>query len=98
MSTPLTVVARIRAKAGKEVQVREALMALIAPTRAEKGCINYDLHQSTADPQLFLFHENWTTRAALDEHLQQPHLQELGAKAEGLFDGPVEITTWEKIG
>ena len=98
MATPLTVVARVRAKAGKEAQVREALMALIAPTRAEEGCINYDLHLSTEDPQLFLFHENWTSRAALDEHLQKPHLQELGAKAEELFDGPVEITLWERIG
>ncbi len=97
MSKMLTVVARVRAKPGKEEQVREALMALVEPTRKEAGCINYDLHRSQEDAALFLFHENWISREALDKHLQMPYLQELGAKAEDLFDGPVEVTLWDNV-
>jgi quinol monooxygenase YgiN len=93
----LTVVARIKAKAGKENEVREALMALIAPTHAEEGCINYDLHVSTDEPGVFLFHENWTSREALDEHLQKPHLVALAARSDELLES-LEITTWNKIG
>ena len=46
----VTVVATLKAKAGKEAAVRAAIEAVIAPTRAEPGCINYDLHQSSEDP------------------------------------------------
>ena len=42
----VTVIAFHRAKPGKEDDLREALLSLCDPTRAEKGCINYDLHVS----------------------------------------------------
>ena len=41
MNRKLTVIAHIHAKAGQEAKVQEALLNLIAPTRAEAGCINY---------------------------------------------------------
>ena len=71
----LTVIAQVRSKSGKEGQVRQELLSLIEPGRKDKGCINYDLHQSIDKPGVFLFHENWTGKADLDAHLQQPHVQ-----------------------
>ena len=96
--TPLTVVARIRALPGHERQVKAALLALIPPTRRERGCLNYDLHQSTEDPALFMFHENWESRAHLDAHLQQPHLDAFEKQTAGRLAEPVEITFWQRIG
>lgn len=93
---PVTVVARIHAKPGMEAQTREALEALLAPTRAEVGCINYDMHTSIDDPAQFMFHENWTSKEALDQHLATPHLQAFMAKESQLLAKPVEITLWEK--
>jgi quinol monooxygenase YgiN len=46
MNDSLTVIAHVRAKPGQESRVRQLLEGLLAPTRAEAGCINYDLHQS----------------------------------------------------
>lgn len=46
MEGKVTVVAFHRAKPGKEQAFREALLAVCKSTRAEKGCINYDLHES----------------------------------------------------
>ena len=40
MNHKLTVIAHIRAKGGQEARVQEAPLDLIAPTRAEAGCIN----------------------------------------------------------
>jgi quinol monooxygenase YgiN len=65
----LTVVAMLKAKPGKDATLKQALLALIAPTRKEPGCVNYDLHQSADDPMCFLFHENWTSKQHLDDHL-----------------------------
>jgi quinol monooxygenase YgiN len=93
----LTVVARIKAKAGMEERVREELMALVAPTHAEPGCVNYDLHQSIDKPAEFLFHENWVSKQDLDDHLKTPHLQSFLGKAEEILAEPVDITLWNMI-
>lgn len=93
----VTVIARARAKAGLEEQVRQEITALIAPTRAEPGCINYDLHQSAADPALFMLYENWVSMEALEEHLAMPYLEAFKAKAPQLLAEPIEITLWEMI-
>jgi quinol monooxygenase YgiN len=94
----LTVVATIRAKPGKEAALRQELLALIPSTRKEPGCINYDLHQAVDNPAHFLFHENWTSKQHLDDHLARPHLQAFPAKAPELLAEPPQITLWEKIG
>ncbi len=72
--TKLTIVARILAKEEKRELVKSELLKLIDITRAEKGCINYDLHQDNENPNLFLFHENWQSRALWQEHMNNDHL------------------------
>ena len=94
----LTVIAQIKAKPGKESSVRQELLSLVAPSRKDAGCLNYDLHQALDDPALFLFHENWTSKAQLDQHLQKPDLQAVLAKLGQLVAEPPRITLWEKIG
>jgi quinol monooxygenase YgiN len=93
----LTVVATFEARPGKEAELRAALIGLVAPTRKESGCINYDLHISTETPAKFLFHENWTNKAALDAHLQTPHIQALLPRVDELCVEAPSITTWDQI-
>ena len=94
----LTVVAQIKAKPGTESQVRQELLSLVAPSRKDAGCLNYDLHQALDNPALFLFHENWTSKAQLDQHLETPDLQAVLARLGQLVAEPPQITLWEKIG
>ena len=94
----LTVVATFQARPGKEKALREALAGLLAPTHQEAGCLNYDLHVSPEDPSKFFFHENWTSKAALDAHLQAPHLKALLPRVDELCAAHPEITLWERIG
>lgn len=94
----LTVLAIFQAKPGKEAELRTALIGLIGPTRKENGCINYDLHISLEDPAKFMFHENWTSKSALDAHLQTPHIKALLPRVDELCVAFPQITTWEKIG
>ena len=93
----ITVVATFQAKPGKAEELKRALISLVAPTRKEAGCINYDLHQSPDDPGKFLFHENWTSKAALDAHLKMPHIQVLLPRMDELAVGMPDIGIWEKI-
>lgn len=93
----LTVVAKVRAKAGYEEAVLAELTALIAPTRTEEGCINYDLHRSQAEPAVFLFYENWTSREALDKHAKSSHLQAWGKKQSEMLVHGVEVTLFDMV-
>jgi quinol monooxygenase YgiN len=93
----LTVIAHIRAKPGQESRVREILQGLLSPTRAEAGCINYDLHQSQTDPAVFVFYENWTSEAHLEAHAKSAHIQSFRKAAGELLAGPIEITKWQVV-
>jgi quinol monooxygenase YgiN len=93
----LTVVAQIKAQPGKEAQVRQELLSLVAPSRKDAGCLNYDLHEALNTPGLFMFHENWATKAHLDEHLKKASLQAVLARVVQMTAEPPQITLWEKI-
>ena len=55
MPDKVTVIAFHKARPGKEAALKESLLALCAPTRAEKGCIKYDLHESADDRRCLCF-------------------------------------------
>jgi quinol monooxygenase YgiN len=93
----VTVVARIRAKEGMEERVKKELLALVNPTRKEKGCISYVLHQSVENKSLFMFYENWVSKGDLDEHLKMPYMKSHLEKAKEILAEPGEITLWEMI-
>ncbi len=73
----LTVVAEFHAKPGREDELRKELLALVEPTRGEKGCVQYDVHEEQGRPGHFLFYENWTSRAELDVHAKTSHIERL---------------------
>jgi quinol monooxygenase YgiN len=95
MNDSLTVIAHIRAKPGQESRVRKILEGLLAPTRAEAGCINYDLHQSQTDPALFVFYENWESETHLDAHARSAHIQSFRKLTDETLAEPVQITKWQ---
>lgn len=97
MANPLTVIARVKAKPGAERRVEEELRKLLTPTRAEDGCINYDMHRSLEDPTLFLFHETWTSEAHLQRHLDSPHIRAWFALSQTLVAEPIEVTRWQRV-
>ena len=94
----ITVVATFQARPGQEAELKAALIGLVAPTRKEAGCLNYDLHASPEDPAKFLFHENWMSKAHLDAHLANAHIQTLLPRVNELCVAFPEIKIWEKIG
>jgi quinol monooxygenase YgiN/catechol 2,3-dioxygenase-like lactoylglutathione lyase family enzyme len=93
----VTVVVRIRAKEGREAEVRRELLDLLAPTRSEKGCLAYDMHEMPDEPTLFLFHETWESDRDLDRHLMEPHVQRWIEKADALLAEPMQLSRWKKL-
>ncbi len=79
----LIIVARILAKEAQIELVKSELLKLIPITRAEEGCISYDLHQDNEDHNLFLFHESWESRELWQKHMNNDHLEEFKKATEG---------------
>ena len=88
---PLTVIAKFQAKPGMESRYKEELQGMLAPSRAETGCLNYDVFQSNDDPAIFFTYENWTGKDVLDAHMQTPHFKALGEASKELLTKPIEI-------
>lgn len=85
------VVAHLISKPDTIEQTREVLLGLIEPTRAEDGCIAYELFQNNGDPTDFTFVEEWTDDAALDAHLESPHLIDARTKLGDLLAAEPDI-------
>ena len=81
--TKLTLIAHIYAKPDKVDFIKEELMKLIEITRAEAGCIQYDLHQDNEKPAHFFFYENWESRELWQNHMNAPHLKKYMEVTEG---------------
>lgn len=70
----LDVIAVIEAKPGSESEVKAALQDLVTATRAEEGCISYDLKVAADKPTTFVTVEKWRSQADLDAHMQSAHI------------------------
>ena len=69
----LAVSAKMTIREGEVPRVRAALEALLAPTRAEPGCIMFQPHLDTDNPRVILVYEQWADEAALLFHRETPH-------------------------
>ena len=94
----LTLVVTFQAKPGKENELRAVLTNVLAPTRKEAGCLNYDLHVSSGDPARFLIHENWASKAHHQAHHHSPHIQALLPRLEELCAPSPHVTQWKRVG
>src|SRR3569832_1488301 len=69
----ITVVAILKAREGTEQQLRNELLKVVTPSRAEEGCLAYILHENQEHPEQFVFYETWKDEIALQEHLASSH-------------------------
>jgi quinol monooxygenase YgiN len=91
------VMAQARAKAEFIAEVKCECAALVEPSRAEKGCLVYDLFESSEEPTLFVFFEAWENMKDLERHLESPHALAFDEKTEGLLAEPERIIFLQKI-
>ena len=66
MKPGCTLIAYLHAKPEKREELLKILLSLVKPSREEADCIDYHLHVSNDDPNLFIFYENWRSREELD--------------------------------
>jgi quinol monooxygenase YgiN len=93
----VTVIAYIEIRQGTEEAFKAELDKLIAATRAESACVNYDFHQSVKQSTHFFAYENWASMDGLDRHAKSSHIQTFRQNCAEMFVKPAEITIWKKL-
>jgi quinol monooxygenase YgiN len=90
-------VAEFFAKEGKTEELIAALHRLIESTRAEGGCIRYELNQRADDAKGITFIEKWTDRKAFDEHCAMPYISNFFDNVRPELVERFEVKLYEEI-
>lgn len=93
-----TLTAILRAKQGHQDAVKSALLKVGDFVRAqEPDTASFFVTQSADDPCVFVTHERFTDRAAMDRHNNGAGSQGFFAEAGALLDGPATVVTGPEV-
>lgn len=91
MSQPVHLVILITTLPGRGPEQVAAFERLAPVVRAEEGCLRYDMHQVSGDPDRFVLIERWSSKAALAAHDVTPHMIEADAASPAFRAGPAQV-------
>ncbi len=93
-----TLTAILRAKPGHQDAVMAALLRVGDYVRAqEPDTHSFYVTQSADDPCLFVTHERFADRAAMDRHNNAAGSKGFFAEAGDLLDGPATVVTGPEV-
>jgi quinol monooxygenase YgiN len=87
MSIFLTAIVKVKPEYLTEMKLM--LEQLPASSRQESACLQYDVHQSIEDENVFVLNEEWESREGLDLHNEQPYSKSFFASFDKLQEKPV---------
>ncbi len=93
----IVLVARLKVKDDAVEEAKQMALSIADDSRSEEGNINYDIHQAIDDPTVFVWHETWKNKAALDEHFEKDYFKSFFARAGELAAEPPQITLTKMI-
>jgi len=70
----LVIAGTVRIPPENLARFKPHMLAMLAGSRAEDGCIEYSYAEDVAEPGLIRVFEAWRDQAALDAHFQTPHM------------------------
>jgi quinol monooxygenase YgiN len=92
----IAAVTLIHGLPGRDEELKQHLLSLSGPTRAEPGCVAYDLYQDPDERHEFMRFEIWTGAEALEAHKRTAHLRASFEKRQR--EGwTTEILVWERV-
>lgn len=92
-----SVVAEVRAKPGKEAELRAATLPLIDLVRGDPKNLVYFLQENRETPGHFIFYEIFANKADFEAHNAMPYVKEWFAKLPELADGGVTVMRMEVL-
>jgi quinol monooxygenase YgiN len=93
----LALIVEFHPAPGKARELREAVLGVVEATRAEDGCLLYDLHEDLDDADSLAFYEIWETPSHHAAHDNTPHIIALRNTLPELTAEPPRVRRLRRI-
>jgi quinol monooxygenase YgiN len=93
-----SIVAEVRAKRGKESELRAVTLPLIELVRSDPTNLVYFLQENRESPGHFIFYEIFANQADFESHNAMPYVKHWFAKLPELADGGVKVMRMQILG
>lgn len=90
-----SIVAEVRAKPGKEAELRAATLPLVALVRSDLKNLVYFLQENREVPGHFIFYEIFANQVDFEAHNAMPYVKAWFAKLPELAEGGVKVMRME---
>jgi quinol monooxygenase YgiN len=88
----IVVVGRVSTDDDKRATLIRVGQAVARASRAEPGCLHYELYADTENEHEFVFVEEWETEEALQRHFTTPHIAEFMQAITGAIIAPPDVS------
>ncbi|EIC83635.1 putative quinol monooxygenase [Serratia sp. M24T3] len=80
------IVAPLTVKPEYIEEVTHALLDVVAASREELGCLQYDLHREIDSANSFVFYERWRSDEAVAQHEASEHFKHFVKQLDGKLE------------
>ena len=97
MTKTVKIVATLVARPGRADQLKDLLLAMAAPSRAEPGNLQWDVWQDQAERSRFVLDEAYESEASVTAHRQTPHFANYLSRINDLAERNVFVLDAVKV-
>lgn len=87
----ISIIAKFKVNEGEEQNFLTLTKDLIQASKAEDGCIEYDLHKNVKEPRTFCMIEKWKNKEAVDFHNNTSHFTSAVPKIVEIAQAEIDV-------
>ncbi|CAE7404724.1 AFT10-1 [Symbiodinium microadriaticum] len=80
---------------GQKDKAIDIITPLVADTRKEDGCLSYGFYEDVTEADVFRLYEEWKDEAALDAHMQTPHIAQFNSRISEIGVADLQINFYK---
>lgn len=93
----INVVAKMKAQAGQEGKIEQALKDAVPKVLQEEGTLSYTVSKSQSDPSLYLVLEKYKDMDAFMFHSSQDYVMEMIMAVSPVLDGDLIVEMYDEL-
>jgi quinol monooxygenase YgiN len=93
----ITIIAKSIVKEGMKLKFLEKATELIKSSRAEEGCLSYNLYEDINDSKIMTFIEEWIDEKAIQIHNNSEHFTRIVPELAKLRESKPELNLYKPV-
>lgn len=95
---PVALLVSLSARDTGEIRLRDELAVLATMSRADAGCLRYDVLEELEEPGRFVLFEEWLDEDSLIDHNTRRHVTQFVETSASLLAAPMRIQRLRRAG